>query len=141
MADVLGEIASLVHRLALALQAMGAVALLSGGLVLAATLASGQRQRRREAAILRSLGATAAQLRAAWLTEFAVLGVVAGLAAAAIGAALSWLVLHFVLRADWTLLGRTLSATLLGAILLMLLAGLGATRQALRASPAELRRE
>ncbi len=140
VADVLGEIANLVHRLALALQAMGAVALLSGGLVLAATLASGQRQRRREAAILRSLGATSAQLRAAWLMEFAILGAVAGLAAAAIGAALSWLVLHFVLRADWTLLGGTLAATLLGAILLMLLAGLAATRQALRASPAELLR-
>ena len=140
VADVLGEIASLVHRLALALQAMGAVALLSGGLVLAATLASGQRQRRREAAILRSLGATGAQLRAAWLTEFAILGAVAGLAAAAIGAALSWLVLHFVLRADWALLGGTLTATLLGAVLLMLLAGLGATRQALHASPAELLR-
>ncbi len=140
VADVLGEIASLVHRLALALQAMGAVALLSGGLVLAATLASGQRQRRREAAILRSLGATSAQLRAAWLTEFAILGLAAGLAAAAIGAVLSWLVLHFVLRADWTLLGTTLTATLLGAAVLMLLAGLGATRQALRASPAELLR-
>ena len=141
VADVLGEIANLVHRLALALQAMGAVALLSGGLVLAATLASGQRQRRREAAILRSLGATGGQLRAAWLMEFAILGAVAGLAAAAIGAVLSWLVLHFVLRADWTLLGGTLAATLLGAILLMLLAGLGATRQALRASPAELLRQ
>ena len=53
---------------------------------------------------------------------------------------MSWLVLHFVLRADWTLLGGTLAATLLGAILLMLLAGLAATRQALRASPAELLR-
>jgi putative ABC transport system permease protein len=141
VADVLGEIASLTHRLALALQATGAVALLSGGLVLAATLASGQRQRRREAAILRCLGATGSQLRAAWLVEFAVLGLVAGLAAAGIGALLSWLVLHFILRAPWILLGTTLSATLFGAVALMLLAGLAATRQALRASPAELLRQ
>ncbi len=140
VADVLEVLASLVHRLALALQAMGAVALLSGGLVLAATLASGQRQRRREAAILRSLGATSSQLRAAWLVEFAILGLVAGSAAAAIGALLSWLVLHFVLRAPWILLGGTLGGTLFAAILLMLLAGLAATRQALRASPAELLR-
>ena len=140
VADVLGVLAGLVQRLALALQAMGAVALLSGGLVLAATLASGQRQRRRDAAILRSLGATSSQLRAAWLVEFAILGAAAGLASLAIGAALSWLVLHFVLRAPWVLLGGTLAATLSGAILLMLLAGLAATRQALRASPAELLR-
>ncbi len=140
VADVLAELAVLVHRLALALQATAAVALLSGGLVLAATLASGQRQRRREAAILRCLGATGSQLRAAWLVEFAVLGAVAGLAAAGVGALLSWLVLHFVLRAPWVLLGTTLAATLFGAIVLMLLAGLAATRQALRASPAELLR-
>ena len=141
VADVLGELAVLVHRLALALQATAAVALLSGGLVLAATLASGQRQRRREAAILRCLGATGSQLRAAWLVEFAILGVVAGVAAAGIGALLSWLVLHYVLRAPWVLLGTTLAATLLGAVALMLLAGLAATRQALRASPAELLRQ
>ena len=141
VADVLGEIANLVHRLALALQAMGAIALLSGGLVLAATLASGQRQRRREAAILRSLGATSSQLRAAWLVEFAVLGVLAGVAAAGIGAILSWLVLHYVLQAPWVWLGTTLAATLIGAIVLMLLAGLAATREALKASPAELLRQ
>jgi putative ABC transport system permease protein len=141
VADVLGEIASLVHRLALALQAMGVVALLSGALVLAASLASGQRRRRREAAILRSLGATSAQLRGTWLVEFAVLGVVAGLGAAVIGALLSWLVLHFVLRAGWVLLGTTLAGTIVGAVALMLLAGLAATRQALRANPAELLRQ
>ena len=138
VADVLGTIARLVRRLAIALQAMGAVALLSGALVLAATLASGQRQRRAEAAILRCLGATGGQLRAAWLVEFAVLGASAGLVAASVGAALSWLVLRFVLHAPWVLLGGTLAATLAGAVGLMLLAGLAATRQALRASPSEL---
>ncbi len=141
VADVLGEIGSLVHRMALALQAMGVLALLSGALVLAATLASGQAARRREAAILRSLGATGRQLRAAWLVEFGVMGAVAGVAASGVGAALSWLVLHFVLQAPWRLLPGTLAATIAGAILLMLLAGLLATRQALRASPAELLRQ
>ncbi len=141
VADVLGEIGRLVRRLALALQAMGVLALLSGGLVLAATLASGQAARRREAAILRSLGATGRQLRAAWLVEFGIMGALAGVVAAGVGALLSWLVLHYVLRAPWRLLPGTLAATIAGAILLMLLAGLLATRQALRASPAELLRE
>ena len=140
VADVLGEIATLVRRLAAALQAMGGIALLSGGLVLAATLASGQRERRRQIAILRCLGATSLQLRAAWLVEFAALGAAAGLVAAGAGMVLSWLVLHFVLRAAWILLGGVLVATLAGAIMLMLLAGLAATRQALRASPGLLLR-
>ena len=140
VADVLGVISGLVHRLALALQVMGAVALLAGALVLAATLASGQRQRQREAAILRCLGATSFQLRAAWLVEFATLGAVAGLVSAATGTLLSWLVLHYVLRAPWLLLGGTLALTLCGAVAAMLLAGLAATRQALRESPAALLR-
>ena len=140
VADVLGAIAGLVRRLATALQAMGGVALLSGGLVLAATLASGQRQRRRDAAILRCLGATSGQLRAAWLVEFGVLGAAAGLVAGGIGMLLSWLALHVVLRSPWVLLWATLAATLAGAVALMLLAGLAATREALRASPAELLR-
>ena len=140
VADVLGMISGLVHRLALALQVMGAVALLAGALVLAATLASGQRQRQREAAILRCLGATSFQLRGAWLVEFATLGAVAGLVSAATGMLLSWLVLHYILRAPWLLLGGTLALTLCGAVAGMLLAGLAAMRQALRESPAMLLR-
>ncbi len=140
VADVLAQLGSIVGRLAWALAAIGGVALLSGALVLASTLAAAQRQRVAEAAVLRVLGATGPQLRAAWLVEFAVLGVVAGLCAGVIGGGLSWLLMREVLRSRWIFLPWTLSGVGAGAILLMLVAGYLATRRALAASPAVLLR-
>ncbi|WP_419728352.1 ABC transporter permease [Lichenicola sp.] len=141
VADILAQLGGLVRKLAVALAAIGAVALLSGGLVLAATLAAAQRQRIAEAAILRVLGATGAQLRAAWLVEFAILGGIAGSLAAAIGAGLSWLLMRLVLRAPWAFLTGTVAAVILAAIALMLAAGFLATRRGLAASPAVLLRQ
>ena len=141
VADVLVQLGSLVGRLAWALAAIGAVALVSGALVLASTLAAAQRQRIAEAAVLRVLGATSAQLRAAWLVEFAVLGAVAGVCAAGIGAGLSWLLMRFVLQAPWVFLSGTVAAVTGASVLLMLVAGFLATRRALAASPAVLLRQ
>ncbi|MCQ8278001.1 ABC transporter permease [Acetobacteraceae bacterium KSS8] len=141
VADILQQIGGIVGKLALALAAVGLVALLSGALVLAASLAATQEQRTREAAILRALGATAAQLRAAWLVEFAVLGLVAGLCAGAIGAVLSLLLMRAVLHAPFVFLPGLLSLVAFCAILLMLSAGFLATRRSLSASPAVLLRD
>ncbi len=140
VADVLAQLGSIVGRLAWALAAIGGVALLSGALVLASTLAAAQRQRIAEAAVLRVLGATGPQLRAAWLVEFAVLGIVAGICAACIGGGLSWLLMREVLRARWVFLPWTLSGVAAGATALMVAAGFLATRRALAASPAVLLR-
>ena len=141
VADILEQIGSLVGRLAWALAAIGLVALASGGLVLAATLAAAQQQRVSEAAVLRVLGATGAQLRAAWLVEFAVLGLLAGLCAGGIGALLSWMLMRLVLHAPWAFLWGTLGSVAGAAVLLMLVAGFIATRRSLAASPAVLLRE
>ncbi len=91
--------------------------------------------------MLRALGATAAQLRAAWLVEFAVLGAVAGGVAALVGALLSWLLMRWVLQAPWTFLAGTVAEVAAVAILLMLAAGYLATRRGLAASPAMLLRQ
>ncbi len=140
VADVLAQLGSIVGRLAWALAAIGGVALLSGALVLASTLAAAQRQRVAEAAVLRVLGATGPQLRAAWLVEFAVLGAVAGSCAGVVGGGLSWLLMREVLRSRWIFLPWSLSGVGAAAVVLMLVAGYLATRRALAASPAILLR-
>ncbi|MBE7211448.1 MAG: ABC transporter permease [Gluconacetobacter diazotrophicus] len=139
--DLLEQISAIVGKLALALAAIGAVALLSGALVLAATLAAGEKQRTAEAAVLRTLGATAPLLRLGWLAEFAVLGALSGILAIAVGSLLSWLLMRFVMRAPWHPLPGTSGGVVAGAIALMLLAGFLATRRALRARPALLLRD
>ncbi len=110
VADVLGAVADLVGKLATALAATGSVTLASGALVLAGAVAAGQRRRMAEAIVLKTLGATRRQIRAAWLVEFGLIGLAAGLIAAIVGTSASWGVVHFVMRADWVFMPATLAA-------------------------------
>ncbi len=138
--DVLSAIASLLNQVAAALTATGALTLLAGTFVLVGAVAAGQRRRVREAVILRTLGATRAQIRTAWLTEFGLLGLVAGVMAAIVGSAASYGVAHYIMHTDWIFLPLTLIYTLAGALALMLLFGYAGTASALRARPAPLLR-
>jgi putative ABC transport system permease protein len=138
--DVLSAIADLLDQVAAALTATGALTLLAGTFVLVGAVAAGQRRRVREAVILRTLGATRTQIRNAWLTEFGLLGLVAGLIAAIVGSAASYGVAHYIMHTDWIFLPVTLIYTLAGALALMLLFGYAGTAAALRVRPAPLLR-
>ena len=140
VADVLAAIAVLVGRIGTALAATGSLTLAAGALVLAGAVAAGQARRIREAVILKTLGATRRQIRAAWLTEFGVIGIAAGLIAAAIGSLASFGVVHVIMRADWIFLPGTLAATIAGCMLLLIVLGWFSTEAALRAKPAPLLR-
>ena len=88
----------------------------------------------RDAVVLKTLGATRAQIRAAWLVEYALIGLVAGLLAAVAGSAAAWAVITQVMQADWVLLPGTLAATVVGCALLTLACGQIGTALALRAT-------
>ena len=133
VADVLGAVAALVGKLGTALAATGSVTLVSGALVLVGAIAAGQRRRMGDAVVLKTLGATRAQIRAAWLVEFGLIGAVAGVLAALVGTLASWGVVHFVMRADWVFLPGTLATVVLGCTALMLVFGYAGTAAALRA--------
>jgi putative ABC transport system permease protein len=138
--DVLRTLTELLERIAAAMAATGSLTLVSGGLVLAGAVAAGQRQRIREAVILKTLGATRWQIRSAWLVVFGILGAVAGVLAAAVGTAASWGVVVFLMQADWAFLPGTLAVTVLACIAMMLLVGFAGTEAALRARAAPLLR-
>jgi putative ABC transport system permease protein len=138
--DVLATISGLLDQVAAALTATGALTLLSGTLVLVGAVAAGQRRRIREAVILKTLGATSVQIRAAWLVEFGLIGLIAGLIAAGIGSLASFGVMHYILHTHWIFLPVSLIWTLAGALALMLLLGYTGTAAALRARPAPLLR-
>ncbi len=138
--DVLSAIAVLVGKLGAALAATGALTLAAGALVLAGAVAAGQRRRIQAAVILKALGATRAQIRAAWLVEFGVLGLAAGLIASAVGTAASFGVMRFVMAADWAFLPGTLVTTVTFCILVMLAFGYAGIAAALRAKVAPVLR-
>ncbi|MBO1076330.1 ABC transporter permease [Roseomonas marmotae] len=138
--DALETVGALMERLGTAISAVAGVTLLAGGLVLAGAMAAGQRRRVRDAVVLKVIGATRAQVRRAWMVEFGLLGLTAGLLAAGIGTAASWGVARYVMRTDWIFLPGTLAVTVLGCTVLTLLLGYAGTALALRARPAPLLR-
>jgi putative ABC transport system permease protein len=138
--DVLSAVASLLDQVAAALGATGALTLVSGGMVLVGAIAANQRRRVREAVILRTLGATRRQIRAAWLVEFGLLGLSAGVVAGAVGSAASFGVSHYILHTNWVFLPETLILTLAGSLAMMLVFGYVGTAAALRAKPGTLLR-
>ncbi len=140
VADVLGAVADLVGKLATALTATGGITLAAGALVLMGAVAAGQRRRTADAVVLKAIGATRGQIRAAWLTEFGIIGAAAGLIAAGVGTAASWAVTRFVMHADWVFLPGILLQVVLGCTLAMLLFGYAGTAAALRARAAPLLR-
>ena len=140
VADVLQTVGALLGRIGAALAATASVTLAAGALVLAGAVAAGQRRRIQEAVILKSLGATRAQIRAAWLVEFGVLGLTAGLLAALVGTAASWGVVRQVMGTEWSFLPGRLALTVAACMALMLAFGYVGTAAALRARAAPLLR-
>lgn len=138
--DALEAVAALLSRIGVALSSTASVTLLAGALVLAGAVAAGQRRRVRDAVVLKTIGATRAQIRRAYLIEFGLLGATAGVLAAAAGTAASWGVVTFVMRADWAFLPGTLALTILACTALTLAFGYVGTALALRARPAPLLR-
>ena len=76
------QVQRVIARVSLAVEAVFGFTLLAGVLVLLSALLGTRAARRREAALLRTLGASRRRLRQALLAEFGALGVLAGLLAA-----------------------------------------------------------
>ncbi len=139
--EVLAQLGGLLDQIAAALAATGAVTVAAGALVLAGAVAAGQRRRIRQAVLLRTLGATRAQIRAAWITEFGVLGLAAGVLAALVGAGAAWGVLRGLMGVPFVLLPARLAGGILVALAMALGFGYAGTARALRTRPAALLRD
>ncbi|WP_411286567.1 ABC transporter permease [Phenylobacterium sp.] len=126
----------LFNRLALAVRGAAAVAALAGLLVLVGAIAARARARTREAAILKVLGASRAQILAAYVLEYGAVGVIAGAAGVALGYAAAWPVVVKVFEAEWSVDWAGVTALLAAAALVAGLGGLAAAFQALSKRPA-----
>ena len=126
----------LFDHLALAVRSAAAVAALAGLLVLTGAIAARARARTREAAILKVLGASRAQILAAYVLEYGAVGVIAGAAGVALGYAAAWPVVVKVFKAQWSLDWAGVAALLAAAALVSGVGGLLAAFQALSKRPA-----
>jgi len=139
--DQLEQAATLFDRLALAIRGAAAVAGAAGVLVLVGAIAAGARFRAREAATLKVLGGTRGQIVTAYLVEYGLVGVIAGLAGAALGAAGAWPVVTQVFNATWSVDWPVILGILGGTTGLGVIGGALAAFAALSRRPAAVLRE
>jgi putative ABC transport system permease protein len=139
--EALASAADLFARLALAIRAAAAVAALAGLLVLTGAIAARAQARAREAAVLKVLGASRAQILTAYALEYGAVGLIAGIAGVALGVAAAWPIVTGVFEASWSLDWRGAGALILAAALLATVGGAAAAFWALRRRPAAVLRE
>jgi len=125
--DALDAVTGVIEKIGLAVRVMAAVAVFVGVLVLAGAVAAGHQQRLYEAVVLKVLGATRADVLRAYALEFLILGLLAGLAAAAIGLLTAWAVLTQIMGWPWTPFPGTLLAVLGLSLVITVTAGLAGT--------------
>jgi putative ABC transport system permease protein len=139
--NLLDRVREIVQRVTGAVRWVLGFSLLAGALVLAAALATSGQERRHEAALLRTLGARRGVLRVAAACEFALLGLIAGMTAAAGAMVGGWWLGRSVFHLKGfvpQVLPLTIAA-LLAAIVVMLL-GLAGTRKVTHTPPMRLLR-
>ena len=118
--ELLDGVRRVIGQLGAAARAVAAVTLMTSILVVAGAVAAGQRRRVYDAVVLKVLGATRADIAKAYLAEYALMGLAAGLLAAGLGTLAGYLVVTQVLHAEWHFLpgAVALNATLCLALAL-----------------------
>ena len=135
---VIEQVRQIMDQIAKTMSAVFLFTLLSGLAVLYAALLATQDERIHEAAILRALGADSRYLRRLHLTEFAVLGALSGLFAAAGGTLLGWVLAIKVLEIPYHSSALIWLVGVGGGITTVTLAGWLATRRVARMSPLQV---
>ncbi|GIX13656.1 MAG: drug:proton antiporter [Paracoccaceae bacterium] len=139
--DALARVAAALGDLATATRWAAGAVLAAGLVVLIGAAAAGERQRRYEAAVLKTLGATRRRILASFALRAGLLGLAAGLVAILASGAAGWAVLRFVMEADFVPAPGPALAILAAGTLASLLAGLAFALRPLAARPAHVLRE
>jgi putative ABC transport system permease protein len=134
--DAIDIVSGLLNQMLIAIRGANALTLLTGVLVLAGALAAGLSERLYEAVVLKTYGASKRQLIAAFVIEYAALGLAAALFGLAVGSLASWFLARWILEMPWSFSLATASLTALIAMAVTIAAGLAVTWTALSAKPA-----
>jgi putative ABC transport system permease protein len=140
LSNVQATLERLIDRVVLAIRFMALFTLGTGALVLIGALATSRFQRIREGALLRTLGATRAQLWRVVLAEYVSLGAVAALVALVLAGAAGWALTRFVFDGRFTLPVLPFAALGASVVGLTVAVGLANSRDVLRRPPLEVLR-
>ena len=137
MIDTVSEI---VEQVGWVIRFMALFTVLTGIMILFGTILSGRRNRIEESVLLRTLGASETQILRILITEYAMLGLFAGLAGALLSGVASWVLAVFVFDLDYlSRIGPMLAAMAI-LICFTVSVGLLMSRGIARHSPLEILR-
>ncbi len=138
--DVLDRIVNLLGRLSWGISFLGAFTLVAGLVILAATVGVESSRRGREVALLKTLGMRRAGVAALFATEYALLGLTAGMIGALGGGLVAWIAITRAMELPWKNDFAAFAIAIAVAVSLSVVAGAGASVGALRRRPAEVLR-
>jgi len=139
--EILHQVQTIVDQVARAIEFVFLFTLAGGLLVLQAAIASTQDERRRDAAVLRTLGASQRQLQGAQIAEFLLLGSLAGLVAAGGATAIGWALADRVFNVRYDGDPLIWVYGIVGGALAVTLAGWLGTRATVRQPPLAILRQ
>jgi putative ABC transport system permease protein len=129
--EALEAAAHILEGIGQAVQGTSLITIIAGSLVLAGTIAAGQRRRIYDAVIFKVLGATRGRLLKAFAFEYGILGIATGVISAAIGTLTAWAVMVFLMRAGWLFLPQVVAITVTICLFVTIVAGYLGTWKAL----------
>jgi putative ABC transport system permease protein len=133
--EIVNQVQGIVDSVSRAIEFVFLFTLAGGLLVLQAAIAATQDERKFDAAILRTLGASQRQLVSAQIAEFLLLGSLAGLVAAAGATAIGWALATRVFKFPFEASGLVWVYGVVGGAIAVTLAGWLGTRGSARVSP------
>ena len=141
MEDLLAQIRAIIDKAVLAVQSVFVFTLLAGLTVLLAAVQASREERRFESAMLRTLGARGAVVMQGVLVEFAAIGLLSGLLAAAAASSGGYLLASRLLSVPYIPNPLLWLAGVSTGVVLVCLAGYLATRSAIRQAPLGILRQ
>jgi putative ABC transport system permease protein len=141
VAQVLTQVQAMITQVSRAVQFVFLFTLMAGLVVLYAAIASTQDERLYQATIMRTLGASRTQLARANLAEFAMIGALAGIIAAAGANALGYALADRIINVGYSFSPAVWAVGLVCSIVGVAAAGYLGTRRVLRVAPLRVLRE
>ena len=138
--DAIARVGEILKGVAAATAYGALVSLVTGLVVLVGAAAAGERTRRFEAAVLKTVGASRRTILLGFVLRSALFGLTAGVVAIGAGAAAGWGVMEFVMESEFSFDPVSALAIVFGGALTTLLAGLAFAWRPLSARPAHVLR-
>jgi putative ABC transport system permease protein len=131
----------ILDRVSLAVRFMALFSVVTGILVLVSAIAASRRQRVRESVLLKTLGATRAQIVRMLFTEYALLGAIGSVAGILLAVGGGWAAVHFIFKTPFAVTPLSLAAVAAATMLLTVVTGLFAARDVFAETPMAALRE